>query len=118
MNSTDKGQRGEALAVAHLIKNDYQIKAQNFRYRKAEIDIIAQKDNVLAIIEVKWRSSTYFGNPEIFVTQRKQALLVMAAHHYVTSNNLEVEVRFDIISIKRHKKLDILQHIENAYYFF
>jgi putative endonuclease len=65
------GALGEALAVEFLQKNKYKIVERNWRFKKAEIDIIAQKNNVLAIVEVKTRSSNYFGNPQDFVNQKK-----------------------------------------------
>lgn len=112
------GKKGEELAVAHLQKNGYTILDKNWRYQKAEVDIIAQKEEILAVVEVKTRSSTDFGNPEDFVKPKKIKLLVTAIDEYVTSKNLDVEVRFDIIAIvKTNQKFD-LEHIEDAFLFF
>ena len=61
------GKKGEQLAVDYLLKNGYNIMERNYRFDKAEVDLIAQKDTVLAIIEVKTRSTTDFGNPQDFV---------------------------------------------------
>ena len=58
------GKKGEQLAVDFLIENGYDIVERNYRFNKAEVDIIAQKKDVLAIIEVKTRSTTDFGNPQ------------------------------------------------------
>lgn len=60
----NRGISGERLAVEYLISKGYRILAQNFRYLKAEVDIIAQKDNYLVAVEVKTRSSIAFGAPE------------------------------------------------------
>lgn len=112
------GKKGEELAVAHLQKNGYTILDKNWRYQKAEVDIIAQKAEILAVVEVKTRSSTDFGNPQDFVKPKKIKLLVTAIDEYVTSKNLDVEVRFDIIAIvKTNQKFD-LEHIEDAFLFF
>lgn len=116
--SNQLGRDGEDLAVQFLLKNGYQILERNYRYRKAEIDIIALKNETLAVVEVKSRTSSYFGAPESFVSPKKIKLLVMATDHYVTSNNLSVTVRFDIISILKDKKVSNIQHIEDAFYFF
>ena len=51
------GKKGEDMAVAYLMRHGYQILARNFRFEKAEVDILAQKDNILAAIEVKTRAS-------------------------------------------------------------
>lgn len=112
------GKEGEQMALRFLQKKGYRILKQNYRYRKAEIDLIAQKDNILAIVEVKFRSSTYFGAPESFVSQKKIQLLIMAADHYVCENDLSVTVRFDIISILKENNQTLIQHIEDAFYFF
>ena len=82
------------------------------------MDIIALKGNTLAIVEVKWRSNTYFGDPQSFVSKKQQRSLITAANHYVNSNHLEVNVSFDVVSIVgQQPKIDI-QIIENAFYPF
>jgi len=112
------GKEGEQIAVDYLLKNGYVIKYRNFRYLKAEIDIIAQKGGVLAIIEVRSRSSNFLENIAETVTPKKIRLLVMAADHYVNDNNLDVEVRFDIITILKNKRQFKLEHLESAFYHF
>ena len=97
------GEKGELLAIDYLIKNKYQILEVNYRFLKAEVDIIAQKENVLAVVEVKTRSSDYFGNPQDFVNPKKIKLLLSAIDNYVIERDLDVEVRFDIIAIIHQK---------------
>lgn len=110
------GAKGEEMAVAHLRKNGYDILACNWRYRSAEVDIIAKKDDTLAVVEVKTRRSNYFGEPEEFVSRKQQQNLVMAANEYVLRNDLDVDVRFDIVSIIFNEKQQKLYHIEGAFY--
>ena len=93
------GEKGEQLAVDFLIKNGYAILERNYRFSKAEVDIIAQIQNTLAVVEVKTRSSIDFGNPQDFVKPKQIQRLVKAVNEYVTINGLDVEVRFDIIAI-------------------
>lgn len=113
------GKEGEQIAIDLLIQKGYKILEKNWRYLKAEIDIIAQKDpDTLVIIEVKTRSNNFIGNPEEFVTPKKIKLLVMAANEYVISKNLDVEVRFDIIAIVKNPKYQKVEHLEDAFYFF
>lgn len=109
---------GEQLASNFLLKNGYEILERNFRFQKAEIDIIAKKGNELIIVEVKTRNSAFFGDPQDFVTTSKIKLLVKAANEYVVSNNLDIEVRFDIISVIKNKQVEQLEHFENAFYHF
>ncbi|MBJ2176130.1 YraN family protein [Aureibaculum sp. A20] len=112
------GKKGEELAIAFLKKNGYRIRDINYRYLKAEIDIIAQKDAILAIVEVKTRSTRDFGLPQDFVNQKKIKLLVMAADHYVVSKDLDVNVRFDIIAIINDNGKFEIEHLEDAFYHF
>jgi len=112
------GKKGEELAVDHLVNTGYRIVHRNYRYIKAEIDIIAQKRDVLAIVEVKSRSSDYWQNIAEIITEKKIKLLVRAANHYVISKNLDVEVRFDIITVLKEKGGYKIDHIENAFYHF
>jgi putative endonuclease len=112
------GKKGEQLAVDFLLENNYDIVERNYRFDKAEVDIIAQKEGVLAIIEVKTRSTTDFGNPQDFVKPKQIKNLVKAVNEYVTFNDLDVEVRFDIIAIVKAKGDFIIDHLENAFYHF
>jgi len=112
------GKLGEELAVAFLQENGYQILETNWTFQKAEIDIIAKKENTLAIIEVKTRSTTDFGLPQDFVKPKKIQLLIKAVNEYVTSNDLDVSVRFDIIAIYKEDNSFIIEHLEDAFLYF
>lgn len=112
------GKKGEQLAVDFLVENSYDIMERNYRFDKAEVDIIAQKGDILAIVEVKTRSSLEFGNPQDFVKPKQIKNLVKAVDEYVTENDLDVEVRFDIIAIVKENKDYKIEHLENAFYHF
>ena len=112
------GKKGEELAVEYLEKNGYIIVEKNYRFLKAEVDIIAKKENVLIAIEVKTRSSNYFGNPQDFVNPKKIKLLVLAMDNYVTKRNLDMEIRFDIIVVLKSSSAFKIEHIEDAFLYF
>ncbi|NNC49569.1 MAG: endonuclease [Flaviramulus sp.] len=112
------GKKGEQLAVDFLLENKYEIIERNYRFDRAEVDVIAKLNNVLAIIEVKTRSSTDFGNPQDFVKPKQIKRLVKAVDEYVTVNSMDVEVRFDIIAIVKEGKYFKIEHLENAFYHF
>ena len=114
----DLGKLGEELAVDFLQQNGYEILETNWVFQKAEIDIIAQKGTILAVVEVKTRSSIEFGLPQDFVKPKKIQLLVKAINEYVIANDLDVEVRFDIIAIHKDVKEFSIEHIEEAFYYF
>lgn len=112
------GKKGEQLAIDYLIEKGYTILDKNWRFQKAEIDIIAQKENTLAVVEVKTRSSDFFGNPQDFVNQKKIQLSVSAINEYVISKDLDVDVRFDIIAIIKTEKEIKIEHLEDAFLYF
>lgn len=115
---TDLGNKGEQLAVSCLEEKGYEILERNYRFQKAEVDIIAQQENILAVVEVKTRTTADFGNPEDFVKPKKIKLLVKAVDEYVISNDLDVEVRFDIIAILHNQNNITIKHLEDAFYHF
>lgn len=112
------GEKGEQMAVEFLQQKGYKILERNWRFKKAEVDIIASKDDFLIAIEVKTRTSNYFGNPQDFVNQKKIQLLVEAINEYVTSKDLDVEVRFDIVAIIQNKNTSKIEHLEDAFLHF
>ena len=113
------GKLGEELAVDFLEKNGYKILNRNWTFQKAEIDIIAQKAAILAIVEVKTRSSTDFGLPQDFVKPKQIQSLVKAVNQYVNVNDLDIEIRFDIIAIHKDATQNfIIEHIEDAFFHF
>ena len=112
------GKLGEEMAVEFLLKDGYTILETNWTFQKAEIDIIAQKENTLAIVEVKTRSSLEFGLPQDFVKPKKIQLLLKAVNAYVNEKELDVEVRFDIIAIHKEGKTFVIEHLIDAFYHF
>ena len=114
----DLGKLGEELALDFLEKNGFDILETNWTFQKAEVDIIALKAEVLAVVEVKTRSSIDFGLPQDFVKPKKIQLLVKAINEYVTQNDLDVDVRFDIVAIHKENNEFILEHIEDAFHYF
>ncbi len=112
------GKLGEELAVEFLRKNGYEILETNWTFQKAEIDIIAQKETILAVVEVKTRSSLEFGLPQDFVKPKKIQLLVKAINEYVVSKDLDFEVRFDIIAVHKEGNSFAIEHLKDAFYHF
>jgi putative endonuclease len=110
------GTLGEKLAVDFLQKNGYKILETNWSSDKLEVDIIAMDKDVLVIVEVKTRQSTYFGEPEAFVNKTKQKNLIRAANAFIYKRNLNCETRFDIISIVKSGEDIKIDHIKDAFY--
>ena len=112
------GKFGEELAVDFLKNSGYTILETNWTFQKAEVDIIAQKEDTLAIIEVKTRSSIEFGLPQDFVNSKKIKLLTKAIDNYVVDKDLDINVRFDIIAIHLENKSFVIEHLTDAFHHF
>ncbi|MBM3412214.1 MAG: YraN family protein [Bacteroidetes bacterium] len=93
------GFKGEELAAAWLKKKGYTIVHRNWRYRHLEVDIIAFYEFTLHFIEVKTRSTTSFGGPELGVNWKKMLRLKRAANHYLLINPGHAWIQFDIVAI-------------------
>ncbi len=117
-NNIAFGKRGEKIAIDYLVSKGYKILEENWRFKRAEIDIIAKdKEGVLIFIEVKTRSYTFFGEPEVFVDEKKKKLLLDAASQYMKTINYEWAIRFDIIGIVIDKSNYVkISHFEDAFF--
>ncbi|MDP9958789.1 YraN family protein [Chryseobacterium lathyri] len=112
----DFGKIAEDFAAEYLQKNGYRIITRNFRFQKAEIDIIAEKEGLIIIVEVKARSTDAFMLPQEAVTKTKIKSIVMAANHYLEEFSRNNEVRFDIISVLADEKKKLtIEHITDAF---
>lgn len=112
------GKLGERMALAYLQEKGYTILATGYRYRRAEVDIIARKDDWVIIVEVKTRTNRFFGRPEEFVSPAKIKQIVKASDHFIKEAEIDAEIRFDIISIILNSKEESIEHIEDAFYYF
>ena len=112
------GKKGEQLAVNYLMNEGYKIVERNWRFQKAEIDIIATKEKMLISVEVKTRSTNDYGNPQDFVNPKKIKLMVLAMNEYILKNNLDIELRFDIIAITKNKSSFNVEHFQDAFLYF
>lgn len=110
------GYAGEDLAVRYLRKRGYEILRTNFRFERAEIDVIARDGEALVFVEVKSRKSKSFGEPEEAVTPRKRQQLRKAAEGYLFENEIDnVECRFDVLAISFDKGKASIDHIQHAF---
>lgn len=110
------GKRGEQEAREHLIALGYTLRDTNWRCNKIELDIVAEKDGMLIIVEVKTRGTHYFGNPESFVDKAKQKMMAEGAEAYIHQNKLDMPVRYDIVSVVIEEYHVAVMHIEDAFF--
>jgi putative endonuclease len=106
------GSEGESRAAEYLIGKGYEVVEKNYRYGRAEIDLIIRKKNWLVFVEVKTRNGSDFGFPEEFVDRVKEELILMAAENYIYKINWEGNVRYDIVAILKEE----ISHFEDAFY--
>jgi len=105
-----KGVLGEQKALAFLEGKGYILLAQNYRYKKGEIDLVVQKDNWVVFVEVRFRASSEFGYPEQTISTAKKKLLLQTAEQYTHETNWQGNIRFDVVAILS----DSLEHFEDA----
>lgn len=96
------GKIAEEFIARKYESNGYEILERNWRFHPLELDIIATKDDVLVIVEVKGRGYDAFIEPSEAVNLKKKRSIVKAANEYMEINEIEMECRFDIaIVIKK-----------------
>jgi putative endonuclease len=93
----------------------YIILDRNWHSGHKEIDIVARHEDTIIFVEVKARANVFYGNPQDAVTPRKMHLLVLAADAYLRCNAIDLEVRFDIITITGTLEKPYIKHYESAF---
>ncbi len=110
------GKEGEDAAAQYLLHEGYILLDRNWRSGKKELDIVAQKDDTLIIVEVKTRRNNSFGNPEDAVTDVKIRRIVASTDAYIRKNCIDLPVRFDIITVTGTNQPFRIEHIQEAFY--
>jgi putative endonuclease len=110
------GKKGEHIAASFLRDKGYRILQKNWRYKQKEIDLVAQKENCLVIAEIKTRSTEDWEHPAEAITNAKIRFLVDATEAFLEEYDLDLEVRFDVISVIPKGNSWKIDHIEEAFY--
>ena len=110
------GQQGEDFAAGFLENKGYKILHRNWRYSRAELDIVAMDDKTLVFVEVKTRTDTTFDRPENAVDGKKQRLMTSAAIAYMEEIGHETAIRFDIVSVILRGAAFYVDHYEDAFF--
>ena len=111
----ETGKEGEQFVREYLVKQGYKIRATNWHFGHKEIDLVTEKDGMMVFVEVKSRSNLTFELPQESVTKKKQKNLVEAADAYLIQKNIDLESRFDIVTVLASEPPRILEHIEDAF---
>ena len=110
------GKKGEEIAESYLIGKGFKILERNWYWDHKEIDIIARQGDEIVIVEVKTREGNYFEEPWEAVSNRKIRNLVEVAEAWLITKNIDLETRFDVISIIfSDDVIYTLTHFPNAF---
>ena len=118
LSPVDKGNIGEKYTARFLRKNRYRIREMQMRNQFSEIDIIAEKRDVLVFVEVKTRTEGVLLSPSSAVNLQKQKKIISAALGYIQKHNIRKQVRFDVAEVyllKDSRKVSDFNYIENAF---
>ena len=116
MQKKELGKKGEELALRFLKGKGYHIIEKNYVCKMGEMDIIAREKDTLVFIEVKTRTSNFFGPPQLAVNATKQRQLSKVALNYLKEKNLgDAKARFDVVAILLKEKLKEIELIKDAF---
>ena len=119
MDSREKGNWGEEKAASYLRRRGYKIVDRNCRYRQGEIDIVAEKNDIIVFVEVKTRKDASYAEAREFVTNAKQQRVIAAAQLWMQQHDCEMQPRFDVIEVyaaNGEKSLNVkINHLKNAF---
>ncbi|MFN5323374.1 MAG: YraN family protein [Bacteroidota bacterium] len=116
--SHNLGKQGEEIAARWLLKQGYTILEKRWRWKHLEIDIVAQKNELLVIVEVKSRTNAQHADPDDTISNQKLRCLYDITEHYMEVKKVQLEVRYDLITIIDHGETYTIEHIEEAFYPF
>ena len=111
-----KGNFGEQKVVEWLQKNGYSILRQNYTCRQGEVDIIAQKDEVVAFIEVKTRLKLYFDLSQVITYSKKKKIIATAKNYISRYGDQNKVYRFDVALVEKVDNNFDINYISNAFW--
>jgi putative endonuclease len=116
MEKKELGRKGEEVALRFLKKKGYRIIERNYVCKMGEMDIIAKDKDALVFVEVKTRTSTDFGPPQLAVNSTKQKQLSKVALNFLKEKRLgEIKARFDVVAILLSQKGEEIELIRDAF---
>jgi putative endonuclease len=111
------GRAGETVAADFYRQAGYEVLAQGYRHKRAEVDLVVRLGTALLVfVEVKTRSGSQYGAPETFVSARKKELFRLAATHLQEELDWRGDIRFDILAVTQLHSGLRLELFEDAFY--
>ncbi len=117
MNTVRRGRRFEALAEGLLNETGWRILDRNVRFLRKEIDLVVEKEGLVAFVEVKGRSGPAFGHPLEAITRSKRRAISVAARAWIARSDFRARCyRFDAVSVRVMPGGGLeLEHVEGAW---
>ena len=112
----EQGRQAERIAEDYLVKEKgFLIRERNYRFSRYEIDLIAEDERFLRIVEVKSLTSSVFKQPYESVDRKKKLNLIKAAAAYVRREKIRKEVVFDVVSIVFSETDPVIEYLPEAF---
>lgn len=105
------GEKAEWYIKNLYEQEEYSLVEKNYRYKRCEIDLIFKKEDLLVFVEVKFRKSKSFGNPEEFVSADQQDRIMEAADNFILEKKWTKNIRFDIAAVSFSSDQKIMHEI-------
>ncbi len=109
------GQIGENIAIEYLKAKGYKVLKTNYVKNHGEIDIITEFNNTIVFVEVKYRKNLSFGHPLESISEKKIRKILETANLYLIDNDINKNIRFDVVSILENNGINETEHIINAF---
>lgn len=111
-----RGKKGEEEAANYLLAHGYTILHRNWRSGHKELDIVARQGGELVVVEVKCRRDVQYGRPEDAVDGRKIRRIVASTDAYLRKFDIDLPVRFDVITVTGEEPPYEIVHICDAFF--
>ena len=109
--SHDLGRNSESIAARYLLDRGYFILERNYRVGRKEVDLIAQRDRVVAFVEVKSKAGPRYGHPLEAITWSKRREIAYVARVWIAANGRpDLLYRFDAVAVLWLHHEPIVEH--------
>ncbi len=117
MSTVSRGRHFEALAAAALCERGWRVLDRNVRFVRKEIDLVVERDGVVAFVEVKGRSGPAYGHPLEAITWRKRKAISIAARVWIAKSDVPARAyRFDAVAVWVDDRGAVeIEHVEGAW---
>jgi putative endonuclease len=114
--TNDFGELGERIAARWLEKSGWRLVARRYRSGRRDIDLVMERNGVIAFVEVKARNGDQFGDPVEAVHRRKQRELSKSAQSWIDRHGRNgEEYRFDVVGVLVTDQKVYIRHVSGAF---